>query len=145
MSQEFKESFVPPALFRAFTDTSVSFDPPISAGALARATRGSVSVLPSKRLGYMTRGRPPAEKDLRTRPYLSGARMSAVVVPSLRELTLFHRLSVPAPHVLLPSQSGLLIPPRVGQNQILGSRSNVIRSSKLTTWTRFTPSDNYCF
>lgn len=97
-----KSRLSPLALFRAFTDTSVSLDPPISAGALARATRGSVSVA-LEEVGVHDERQTPAEKDLRTRPYLSGARMSAVVVPSLRELTLFHRLSAPAPHPAPPT------------------------------------------
>lgn len=101
-------------------------------------------------VGVHDERRTPAERDLRMHPYLSGARMSIVVVPSLRELTLFHRLSAPPyppppERPLIVTASGLFIPPRVGRNQILVSRSSVIRSSKLTTRTCFPQSGSVLF
>lgn len=56
--------------------------PPISAGVLARATRGSVTrCVALEEVGVHDENRTPAERDLRMHPYLSGARMSARYCP----------------------------------------------------------------
>lgn len=142
-----KSRLSPSTLFRAFTDTSVSSDPQSLPGPL-HVPRGVPWVCcPRRGWGTWREADSRGERSSNAPVSIRGAN-----VRRCRPLVAWINSVSPSKCSCPPVSSYRHIvwftysaASWTKWNQILGSRSSVIRSSKLMTRTRFTPSGNYCF